>query len=137
MSNKIYRHSLALALLLQAGPALAQDDKEVLKTDWLEQTEGYKGESMGAQLRNIEAEGTDGGRKLTLAIPKTAIAHPDAIEEVVVVGKKPEEPEPLMNIRVEWVDDYDRDNYGLIIHLGKDSNWPIRLYMSAEGGYLQ
>lgn len=137
MSNKRYWQSVGLALLLQCAPTLAQSDNETLKTDWLEQTEGYKGESMGAELREIEEEDTEGGRLITLAIPKTAIVHPDAIEEIVVVGKKPEEPEPLMNIRTEWVNDYDRDNYGLIIHLGKDSNWPIRLYMSAEGGYLR
>jgi hypothetical protein len=137
MNDKKYWHLLAFALLLQAVPALTQNENETLKTDWLEQTEGYKGESMGAELREIEEDNTGGGRLITLAIPKTAITHPDAIEEIVVVGRKPEEPEPLLNIRTEWLDDYDRDNYGLLIHLGKDSKWPLRIYMSAEGGYLR
>ena len=91
---------------------------------------------MGAEVRRIEEDVAEGSRSITVAIPKSAIEHPGVIEEVVVVGKKPEEPEPLLNARFEWLDDYDKDNYGLIIHLGKESNWPIRLYMSAEHGYL-
>ena len=138
MSDRKYWHSIGFALLLQAVPTLVQSEHETLKTDWLEQTKGYKGESMGAELREIDEDDTPGGLKIiTVAIPKTAIVHPDAIDEIVVVGKKPKEAEPLLNVRTEWVKDYDRDNYGLIIYLGKDSNWPIRLYMSAEGGYLR
>jgi hypothetical protein len=62
--------------------------------------------------------------------------HPDTIEEVVVVGRRPEKPEPL-DISYEWLDDYDNDNYGLVIRLGKDSNWPIRLYLDSSPGYVR
>ncbi|MEM9422936.1 MAG: hypothetical protein AAF986_10625, partial [Pseudomonadota bacterium] len=75
---------------------------------------------------------------LILAIPKTSMAHPDSIEEVVVVGQRPEQPEqpePL-DIEYEWLRDYDNDNYGLVIRFGKESKWPIRLYLDSSPGYL-
>lgn len=114
--------------------ALAQEGIS-LKSDWLELVKGHKGEAMGVELREIEAGDTAGTRKVTLAVPKTAITHPDAIEEVVVVGRKPDEPEPL-EVRYEWLSDYDEDNYGLVIHLGK-GNWPIRLYMNSAPGFTR
>ena len=58
------------------------------------------------------------------------------MEEVVVVGQSPEERKPFFDIQyeTEWVDDYDTDNYGLVIRLGKDGNVPIRLYLYADDG---
>jgi hypothetical protein len=114
-----------VAALLLVEPALAQSDKDILKTDWIEQTRGYHEQSVGAQVRRIESEGAEDQRKITVSIPKTSIKHPEFIEEVVVVGKKPGESEPLLDARIEWLDDYDNDNdnYGLVIHLGKNSNW--------------
>jgi hypothetical protein len=124
-------------LLLLPLAVMAQEDSEVMKTDWMELVKGYKGKTMGAEVREIEPGEEEGSRKITLAIPKSAVRDPDEIEEVVVVGRKPEEPEPLLDVRMEWLDDYDNDNYGLIIYLRKDSNWPIRVYMSSEEGYIR
>ena len=87
------------------------------------------------ELREIENGDSGEPRKVVLAIPKTAIENPDAIEEVVVVGRKPEEPEP-MDIRYEWLEDLDGENYGLLIHLTEDSQWPIRLFMSSKDGFI-
>lgn len=135
---------LAACLLLFPLLALAQADHDEtheheqapLQSDWLELVKGYRGEAVGAEMREIE-DGEDGEtREITLAIPKKAIRHPDEIEEVVVYGRKPEEPEPL-NIEYEWLDDYDEDNYGLVIRLGKNSRWPIRLYMYSDPGFIR
>ena len=57
------------------------------------------------------------------------------LEEVVVVGRRPAKPEPL-DITYEWLDDYENDNYGLVIRLGKNSNWPIRLYLDSAPGHM-
>ena len=124
-------------LALVSVAAIAQDDSEVMKTDWIELVKGYKGSSIGAEVRSVEEGDTEGTRKITLAIPKDAIDHPDEIEEVVVVGRKPDEPEPLLNIRLEWLDYYDDENYGLIIHLTEDSDFPIRLFMASEAGFIR
>lgn len=124
------------ALLLAPLLAFAQTSNDTLKTDWLELVKGYRGETVGAELVEIEEGDTADVQKITVAIPKTAISHPDAIEEVLVIGKKPEEREPL-DITYEWVDDYDQDNYGLIIRLGKNTRWPIRLYMNSDPGFVR
>ena len=117
----------ALALLLAAPLALAQ----TTTSDWLEPVEGHKGEAIGAEIRDIESD-TPGGRKIvTLAIPKAAVADPDDIEEIIVVANKPTPREPMLDVDYEWVRDYDRDYFGLIIHLDNSTQWPIRLYMSS------
>ena len=53
-----------------------------------------------------------------------------------MIGRKPEKPEPL-DISYEWLDDYDNDNYGLVIRLGKNSRWPIRLYLNSSPGFIR
>ena len=98
--------------------------------------EGYKGETVDAEIRKVEADEETGGQKLIIAIPKIAISHPDYMEEVVVVGQAPEERGPMFDFKYEfeWLDEYDDDNYGLLIRLGKSSNWPIRLFMHSDDG---
>lgn len=129
-----YKQFFAAALVVASGAISAQEGTS-LETDWLELVKGHKGETMGVELREIEAGDTEGTRKITLAVPKGSMSHPDTIEEVVVIGRKPEERVPL-DIQYEWLDDYDDDNYGLVIHIG-ESNWPIRLYMNSAPGYTR
>ena len=128
--------SIFWALLLIPLVALAQTSNEPLESDWMELVKGSRDEAFGAELREIEDSDSGDGHKITLAIPKSAISHPDTIEEVVVIGRKPEKPEPL-DITYEWLDDYDSDNYGLVIRLGKDTNWPIRLYLNSAPGFIR
>jgi hypothetical protein len=128
--------TIICTLLLVPLAALAQTDNEPLESDWLQLVKGYRGDTYGAQVREIEDGETSDTQKITVAIPKSAISDPDTIEEVVVIGRKPEEPEPL-DITYEWLDDYDNDNYGLVIRLGKDSKWPIRLYMYSNTGFIR
>jgi hypothetical protein len=113
------------ALLLTYG-AIAQAGGKAMESDWLELVKG----SRGAQFMEIETNDTDSTRTVTLAIPKQSMGDPDEIEEVLVIGKMPEKSEPL-DVSYEWVRDYDDDNYGLIIHMGSENNWPIRIFMNA------
>jgi hypothetical protein len=131
----------AIVLTTVAASTHAQEAEEAteeavapIQSDWLELVKGYKGATLGAELREIEDD--EDGRTVTLAIPKESIEHPDEIEEVVVVGRKPDKPEPLQ-IDYEWLDDYENDNYGLVIRLGKDSRWPIRLYLNSDPGFTR
>ncbi len=122
---------LALPLLL-----VAQDEALPLQSGWMELVKGQRDPATGVEMREVEEENAGETRTVTLSIPKTSMNHPDTIEEVVVVGRRPEKPEPL-DISYEWLDDYDNDNYGLVIRLGKDSNWPIRLYLDSSPGYVR
>lgn len=112
--------------------SLAQEGAS-LESDWIELVKGFKGETMGVEVNEIQPGDTEGSTRVYIAVPKVSMGHPDTIEEVLVVGQAPEESEPL-DIEYEWVYDYDDDNYGLVVHLG-ESNWPIRLYMNSSPGY--
>jgi hypothetical protein len=101
------------------------------ETDWLELQEGYEGEVIGAKVTRIEEPEGENNKRITVAIPKSAIKSNREIEEIVVIGKvqkKAGKTFPI-NITYEWADDYDNDYYGLIITLGKATNLPIRLYL--------
>lgn len=128
------KHGLLLLALALAPFALAQEGTS-LESDWLEFVTGSRESAAGVELRDIQPGDTEGTQTVVLAVPKKAISHPDDIEEVVVVGRAPEKPEPL-EIRYEWLSDYDQDNYGLVIHLG-ESRWPIRLYMNSSPGFIR
>lgn len=136
MRTKNCWQSIFWALLLVPLAVLAQTDDVLLESDWMELVKGSRDEAFGAELREIEDSDDGDSHEITLAIPKSAISHPDAIEEVVVIGRRPEKPEPL-DITYEWLDDYDSDNYGLVIRLGKDTKWPIRLYLNSDPGYMR
>ena len=129
-----YMKLLAAALIVASPLALSQEGTS-LETSWLEFVKGSKGENMGVELYDIQPGDTEGTQKVTLKVPKDAISHPNEIEEVVVVARKPEDPEPI-DIQYEWLDDYDNDNYGLVIHIG-DFDWPIRLYMNSSAGFVR
>jgi len=125
-----------LSVVLASLPFSAFAQKQTTETDWLHLVEGYKGESVGAEMRKVEVDEETGGQKLIITIPKIAISHPSEMEEVVVVGQAPEERGPIFDFKYEfeWLDDYDDDHYGLMIRLGEGSSWPIRLYMHSDDG---
>lgn len=120
-------------MLLALGSVGLQAD--VKESGWMELVKGSLDDVYGAEVHEV---GTHEGRqKLTIAIPKASIDHPNEIEEVLVVGQKPAEPEPLLDIEYHWVEDYHNDYYGLIIYLDEKMNVPIRLYMHSDEGFIR
>lgn len=121
---------IAFASLVSCSlPLLATE----LRTDWIEPVEGFSEKSLGAQIRSIESAPADeGGTRVTIAIPKGSVANAEDIEEVIVLGRKPDKTEPTLDISHEWVADYDRDYYGLVLYLGKNGNIPLRLYFKGQ-----
>jgi hypothetical protein len=130
------RYLIYIAGTLLLVPTLSWAQDQMTQTDWLQLVEGYKGETVGAEMRKIETDETTGEQKLMISIPKIAFSDPSQMEEVVVVGQAPEEREPIFDFKyeTEWVDDYDNDHYGLVIRVGKSTNWPIRLFMHSDDG---
>ena len=127
--------AIAVAMLAVSPGVGAQSGGDPMQSSWLELVKGYRGDDLGVQVVDIEEGDSADMQKITLAIPKNMAVNPNEIEEVLVIGRMPEKPEPL-DITYEWVADYDNDNYGLVIRLGKDTNWPIRLYMNSEPGFI-
>ena len=137
MRTAIRRRIITGLWFLLPLAVLAQNGQPPLQSDWLELVKGYREDTMGVELREVEDDEADGTRKITLAIPKSAMSDPNTIEEVVVVGRRPEKREFKFDASFEWLDDYDNDNYGLVIRLSKDSKWPIRLYMYSDTGFIR
>jgi len=101
-----------------------------LETDWLELKEGHEGKKLQAKVHRIKLPelGGNGGQHVTVNIPKNKFKSTDKAHEVVVVGKRDGKEEILPGTRYEWSEDYENDNYGLIIKLDKMQNYPIRVY---------
>jgi hypothetical protein len=104
-----------------------------LETDWIDLKKGSADKSTGTTIRDVSKSEKEGNTTVTVAIPKSAVANPQS-EEVVVYGKAEEKAkkEPVIDISYEWVEDYEHDNYGLIIKFGKDPVLPIRLYLKSS-----
>ena len=112
------------------------DETDITETDWLQLVVGDKENKVGAEVREVKTDEKTGEKTLVIAIPKISMDDPGAMEEIVVVGQAPEESGPLFDIKyeTEWLDRYDEDHYGLLIRVGKDTNWPIRLFMHSDKG---
>lgn len=139
MCSRILIRSAVAALSLLVAAGAAHSDSESMQTGWLELVKGSRGNVIGAELVDIEEGDRADMQKITVTIPKSSLDDPGDIEEVLVIGQKlpeAEKPKPV-EFTYEWVEDYDNDNYGLVIRLGKDTNWPIRLYMNSEAGFVQ
>lgn len=130
-----WRQLVVALLVFVPLVVFAEGDAQPLQSDWMQLVKGYRDKATGVEMKEVENGETADSRTITLSIPKSSINNPADIEEVVVYGRRPEKPEPL-DITYEWLDDYDNDNYGLVIRLGKNSNWPIRLYIDSSPGFI-
>ncbi len=128
-----------LILLGLFWASVVQGQSPGMETGWLEFVKGYQDDKVGVQIREIEATPTGEGSRVTIAVPRIAIPDLDSMEEVLVVGQKPEEAEPWIQLEYEyeWVQDYDNDYYGLILYLREGSKWPIRLFVNSEPGFVR
>ncbi|OUS02804.1 hypothetical protein A9Q90_08940 [Gammaproteobacteria bacterium 54_18_T64] len=130
MSAERTTTSLALATLL----ALLAPGLSALETGWLELKEGHQGQKIKAKVQRIKLPelGGDGGQHVTVTIPRDALENTDKVHQVVVVGKRGDQEEILPGVRYEWAEEYENNNYGLIIKLDKLENYPIRVYLNDD-----
>ncbi len=104
------------------------------ETDWLELKEGHEGKKIHAKVQRIKLPelGSNGGQQVTVTIPKNNLKGVNTIQEVVVVAQRDGKEEILPGTSYEWSEDYENDNYGLIITLEKMQNYPIRVYLKND-----
>lgn len=96
----------------------------------LELQEGYVDPQSGVRVEKITPDATAETQQILLAVPRSS----GPIDEVVVMGKRPESTnlvELLQSVPHRFVNDYDRDYYGLVIYLGRKETLPIRLYLNS------
>jgi hypothetical protein len=135
----------ALVVALSAtGPALGQSttkkDSELLQTDWMEFVKGYRDEASGLQVREVIRDEQTGGMQVQIAVPKVSMSGVSDMEEVRVVGQRPQEIDLkkwLPQFEYEWVDDYDNEHYGLLVRFKENQRLPLRLFFSSDSGFLQ
>jgi len=135
--SRLARSLCFCAAIAMTPAALAQTVSS--ETGWLELVKGHLDLDSGTGVRNVEPGDVEGERRITLAIPKKRLdgVSSGALEEVRVVGRRPEQVDLMPDFRYEWIADYDNDHYGLIIHLRDDGTMPLRLYMESSTGYLR
>lgn len=139
---KIMRSAVLVAI---AGPLLfpvvsAQSDADLLQTDWIELVRGYQDAESGVQVRDVITDEETGAMQLQIAVPKASMGDVVQMEEVRVVGQRPKAidlKQWLPQFEYEWVDDYDNDNYGLLVRFTEEQKTPLRLYFSSDAGFLQ
>ena len=137
MFKSNYWRALACACVLLPAALTAQTEQGLsLQSDWMELVKGQRDSELGAEVREVAPGEVAGTQKITLSIPKASVGDRDEIEEVLVVGRRPEKFEFPMKVEWKWLDDYDNDNYGLVIYLSEESSWPIRLYLNSEAGFV-
>ncbi|QIB67058.1 hypothetical protein [Kineobactrum salinum] len=125
-----------LALAAAAEPVSSE-------TGWMELVKGHLDKNTGADVRDVQPGEKEGFKKVTLAIPKKVVqSHDGELEEITVIGQRPQSIDLIPDFKVpefeyEWVDDYDNDYYGLIIHLRDDGSLPLRLYLESSAGFTR
>lgn len=134
--SRLVRSLCFCAAIAVAPTALTQPVSS--ETGWLELVKGHLDEGSGTGVREVEPGEVEGERKITLAIPKKRLGVSSSeLEEVRVIGRRPEPLDLMPDFRYEWVADYDNEHYGLIIHLRDDGSMPLRLYMESSTGYIR
>lgn len=133
--NRLPTLAAAVVSCTLAGAATAQND--MLESDWLELVKGHRGKELGLEVRESQVDPETGKRQLIIAVPKVTMGDRSAMEEVRVVGQRRERRELLPDLEFEWVDDYENDNYGLLVRFTEDQKTPLRLYFSSDAGFLQ
>lgn len=131
---------VAIAVSLLLPVASAQNDSGLLETDWMELVRGYRDEESGVQVRKVMKDRETGTMQLQIAVPKAAMGEGVEMEEVRVVGQRPEKFEfkkLLPEFEYEWVEDYDNEHYGLLVRFTEKQKVPLRLFFSSESGFLQ
>ena len=132
-----YWRGIVCAFLLLPATLPAQTEEGLsLQSDWMELVKGKREKGLGAEVREVGPGEEEGTQKITISIPKVSVGNRDDIEEVLVVGRRPEKFEFPLKVEWKWLDDYDNDNYGLVLYLSEDSKWPIRLYLNSEAGFI-
>ena len=132
------KHVIA-AVLFGIAPCLALAESLGMQSDWLELIKGERCEASGAEIMGVSQHPDTGHHSVLVKVPKANLGEDPDIEEVRVVGQAPQKtemPELFPEMETEWVDDYDNDHYGLLVKLKSDQKVPIRLFVSAQSGYL-
>jgi len=130
--KKISVKKQLVAVALAGGLMLGQLQAAEVETEWIHPQVGASESAIGARVRSVEDLPNAGGQRVLIEIPRESFDHNDSIPEIVVTAQRPDQTESRLSIEHEWLADYDNDNYGLMLYLGKDGNLPLRIYFKHD-----
>jgi hypothetical protein len=129
------RHCLVAVLTCAACAVSAQEISPGMQTGWLELVKGHKGDRVGAEVHDVREGAEADDQEVLVAIPRSAVADNSVIEEVRVIGQAPDKTEiELPEFETQWVDDYDKDYYGLLVRVKGGMKTPFRLFVFSNAG---
>lgn len=103
-----------------------------LQTEWIDPAIGSTEPTLGARIQSIEELPDSAGQRLVIEIPKTSLEHRDDIPEIVITAQRSNRTEWQLDIPHAWLEDYDNDNYGLVLYLGRQHKLPLRLHFKTD-----
>ena len=109
---------LALSVKAYAG-----NGPHILETDWLETEAGSSGETLGAEVKKLYPRDADGVTVIEILVPDI---NPDTIDAIEVISRNTNEPIRQKQTPV-WIDDYEKDTYGLRLFVKKKPGFEFRL----------
>jgi len=112
-------YTALLAASLQAAPLISE-------TDVLKPTAGYQGQRLGARIESVEK--LESQVKIRISLPKQL--SQSQLEEVTVYGdpqKVNSTGEVLQAKRFEFIQDPNLERSGLVIYLGKQQDFLLKL----------
>lgn len=98
----------------------------ISETDILKPTAGYQGQRLGARIESVET--LDSQVKIKISLPKQV--SQSKLEEVTVYGdpqKVERNREVLQAKRFEFIQDPNLDRSGLVIYLGQQQDFSLKL----------
>lgn len=112
--------TLLLLPCLLLVPALVQGED---RPRWMSPEAGWVDEETDTRVEKVTRDEESGGYRVEISVPQ--VEKP--IEEVVVVGVKEEEPDVGLPIRYEVIDDFDSGRRGIILYMGSDDPFALRI----------
>lgn len=109
---------LLLCILLVLSTGLQAGDKP----RWMSPEAGWVDEETDTRVEEVTQD-EDGGYRVHISVPK--VDQP--IEEVVVVGTREEEPELVLPVSYEVINDLDNDRSGIILYVGTKDPFALRI----------
>lgn len=103
-----------------------------METEWIDPDPGFTESQLGARVHSIEELPDAAGQRVIIEIPKESLQYRTDIPEVVITARRTDRSEWRLEIPHAWLADYDNDNYGLVLYLGRNQNLPLRLFLKTD-----
>ena len=114
--------TLLAVLLSQSAAAQSQYGEERVPR-WMTPEAGFIDSESGSKVEEVSETPEPGVYRVRVSVPK--VDKP--IEEVVVIGQKPDQKSFEIPVEYELINDLDNDRSGIILFMGKEDKFALRI----------